>query len=291
MVETAEEKEIKRVKRLITRADTKLTTTVKKIRSINDLALRAKDDPKLTDELQVETATLDDLWAQFEAADNDVLDGLLEINAEVEYSAELPAEMLSVINATTAIAIRGNYDNIKNPKRVLSELNQVNDAPVKPAYRLTDIPLPSFNGNFNYWLTFRDRFSALVADRTVIPKIDIMQHLIGCLQDPASDAIRNIPVSTDNYDLAWSTLSSRFHRPRLVANALIDKLLNAPVSSQETLSDLNNFVSTFSENIALLNALNINDLRSFIVFSMAFGVSQHPHANCLNRPLIRSFRQ
>ncbi|KAE9529538.1 hypothetical protein AGLY_011634 [Aphis glycines] len=97
-----------------------------------------------------------------------------------------------------------------------------------------------------------------------------MQHLIGCLQGPAADAIRNIPVSADNYDLAWSTLSSRFHRPRLVANGLIDKLLNAPMSSQETLSDLNNFVSTFSENIALLNALKIKVLGSFILFSMAF---------------------
>ncbi|KAL5239697.1 hypothetical protein ACI65C_007107 [Semiaphis heraclei] len=124
MVETAEEKEIKRVRRLITRAETKRTIAVKKIRSINDLAVRAKDDPNLMDELQVSTSTLDDLWAQFEAADNDVLDGLLEINAEGEYSAELPAEVLSVINATTAIAIRGNYDNIKNPKRVLSEPNK-----------------------------------------------------------------------------------------------------------------------------------------------------------------------
>ncbi|XP_008188329.1 uncharacterized protein LOC100568780 [Acyrthosiphon pisum] len=270
MVETAEEKEIKRVRRLIARADTKRTIAVKKIRSIDSLAKLAKTDTGLMDELHVAAATLDDLWAQFETADNDVLDKLLEINAESEYSAELPAEVLSIINAITAIAMQGNYDNLKNAKRGLGEQNHASDAPVKPTARLPEIPLPSFNGDFNYWPTFRDRFSALVGDRTDIPKIDKMQHLIGCLQGAASDAIRNITVSNDNYDLAWSTLSSRFHRPRLVANALIDKLLNAPVSSQETLSDLNNFVSTFSENIALLTALNIKDLGSFIVFSMAF---------------------
>ncbi|XP_008178701.1 uncharacterized protein LOC103307950 [Acyrthosiphon pisum] len=268
MVETAEEKEIKRVRRLITRGDTKRTIAVKKIRSIDSLAKRAKNEPGLMDELHIAAATLDDLWAQFEAADNDVLDSLLEINAEIEYSAELPAEVLSIINAITAIAMQGNYDNFKNAKRGLGEQNHASDAPVQPTARLSEIPLPSFNGDFNYWPTFRDRFSALVGDRTDIPKIDKMQHLIGCLQGAASDAIRNITVS--NYDLAWSTLSSRFHRPRLVTNALIDKLLNAPVSSQETLFDLNNFVSTFSENIALLNALNIRDLGSFIVFSMAF---------------------
>jgi len=270
MVETTEEKEIKRVRRLITRADTKRTIAVKKIRSINSLAQRAKDDPSFMDELHVAASTLDDLWKQFEAADNDVLDSLLEINAEIEYSAELPAEVLSIINATTAIAMQGNFNDFKNSKGIPGEQKQASDPPFKSASRLPEIPLPSFNGDFNYWPTFRDRFSALVGDRTDIPKIDKMQHLIGCLQGPAADAIRNIPVSTDNYDLAWSTLLSRFHRPRLVANGLIDKLLNAPMSSQETLSDLNNFVSTFSENIALLNALKIKDLGSFIVFSMAF---------------------
>ncbi|CAI6351883.1 unnamed protein product [Macrosiphum euphorbiae] len=270
MGETAEDKEIKRVRRLITRADTKRIIAVKKIRSIDSLAKRAKIDPSLMDELHIAAATLDDLWAQFEAADNDALDSLLEINAESEYSPELPAEVLSIINAITAIAMQGNYDNFKNAKRGLTEQNHASDVPVKPTSRLPEIPLPSFNGDFNYWPTFRDRFFALVGDRTDIPKIDKMQHLIGCLQGAAADAIRNIPVSSDNYDLAWSTLSSRFHRPRLVANALIDKLLNAPVSQQETLFDLNNFVSLFSENIALLNALNIKDLGSFIVFSMAF---------------------
>ncbi|KAL4103365.1 hypothetical protein QTP88_018742 [Uroleucon formosanum] len=161
MVETAEDKEIKPVRRLVTRADTKRTIAVKKIRSIDSLAKRAKNDPNLMDELHIAAATLDDLWAQFEAADNDVLDSLLEINAESEYSAELPAEVLSIINAITAIAMQGNYDNVKNAKRGLAEQNHASDAPVKPTSRLPEIPLPSFNGDFNYWPTFRDRFSAL----------------------------------------------------------------------------------------------------------------------------------
>lgn len=229
MVETADERETKRIRRLIARAETKRTTAISKIRSIHNLAARVKVEPEVADELQIAATTLDDLWTQFESADNDVLDGLVELEALQEYSSDLPAEVRSLINAITAIAIRSSSGN--NDKRSLFESKSADNMSSKPLSRLPELSLPSFNGDFNYWPTFRDRFSALVGDRTDIPNIDKLQYLIGCLRGAASDAIRNIPVSADNYDLAWSTLSSRFHRPRLVAHALIDKLLGAPVSS------------------------------------------------------------
>lgn len=56
----------------------------------------------------------------------------------------------------------------------------------------------------------------------------------------------------------------------MVATSLIDKLFNTSVSTLESLHDLNAFVLTFDESIYLLNSLNIPDLGSFILFSMAF---------------------
>jgi len=56
----------------------------------------------------------------------------------------------------------------------------------------------------------------------------------------------------------------------MVATSLIDKLLNAPSSSQESLQDLTTVLSTFEESISLLSALDIPDLGSLILFSLAF---------------------
>jgi len=117
---------------------------------------------------------------------------------------------------------------------------------------------------------FRERFSTLVDTRPDLAKIDKLYYLIGCLKDSAADAIRGIPVSVDNYELLWTTLSNRFNRPCLLATSLIDSLLNAHGSNQESLHDLNNFVKTFDESIALLNSFQIPDLGSFILFSIAF---------------------
>jgi len=87
-----------------------------------------------------------------------------------------------------------------------------------------------------------------------------MYYLVDCLRGTASDAIRGIPMSEDNYDLAWSKIEQRFNRPRLVAMPLIDKLFQLPVSTHKSLMDFSRFVSEFSESLSLLKALDIPDL-------------------------------
>lgn len=51
---------------------------------------------------------------------------------------------------------------------------------------------------------------------------------------------------------------------------LIDILFQFPVSTHESLIELSRFVSRFCESLSLLKELNIPNLGSFILFSMAF---------------------
>jgi hypothetical protein len=110
-----------------------------------------------------------------------------------------------------------------------------------------------------------------------------MYYLVGCLKGIAADAVRSIPVSGDNYKLAWDTLENRFNRPRLVATSLVDKLLHAPAVSHESLTELNKFVCLFSEGTSLLEALQISNMGSFMLFSVAF--------QCLPIAMRKQFEQ
>jgi len=206
MAECSDDKNVLRVRRLIARAETKRATVISKIHSIHRLALRVNNEPNVIDEFQIAVIALDNLWSQFETADDDVLDGLLQLNAEREYSSDMPAEVLAIINATKAIAVRISAAAPSNrSQHISSDHNSVNDTPIKHSSRLLEIPLPSFKGDFNYWLTFRDRFAALVNDRTDISKSDKMHYLVGCLQGPALDAIRSIPVCMVYAIIAFSS--------------------------------------------------------------------------------------
>lgn len=55
----------------------------------------------------------------------------------------------------------------------------------------------------------------------------------------------------------------------MVASSLVEKLLNTPLSSQESLMSLNKFMSTFDEGVSVLKSLRVPDLGDFILFMLA----------------------
>lgn len=274
-----DEQESERVSRLRTRAEIKRAAAVTSIRSVNALALRATSNPDVVPQFLVAVTDLDMLWSQFRSEDDAALDYLIQLDKSDEYAADLPGEVRALISESKAIAeklipkgaaaVDFSFIN-SNPTSKVGPL-QTPIVQNSSTSRLPEIPLPKFDGDFRYWPTFRDRFMASVDNhRPELAPIDKMYHLIGCLHGPAADAVRGIPVASDNYELAWLTLSRRFNRPRLVAASLVEKLLSVPSSTQESLQELTNFSSVFSESVSLLKALNIPDLGSFLLFALAF---------------------
>jgi hypothetical protein len=271
--------DVERLSRLKICAELKRTTIVNNIRAVHDLAVRVDSDPSVSAVFLANVNNLDVFLSQFKAEDDSVLDYLIATSHQDQYFTDLPSEVRALINECRAIADSlpksgsGPFnvaplvqsDSRKSTASIISDSDSQ-----RPLSRLPEIPLPRFDGDPHYWPTFRDCFQALVDSRTNLSDVEKMYYLIGCLDGPAADAIRRIPVTAENYQLAVKTLNTRFHRPRLVATSLVDQLLCVPVSQQESVPDLSAFVSTFTENIALLNALDIPNMGSFILFNLAF---------------------
>ncbi|KAF0710621.1 Uncharacterized protein FWK35_00035717 [Aphis craccivora] len=243
-------KDLERLTRGKARTEILRTTVVASIRSVHELALRVASEPN----------------------DEAVLGFLVSLDKTNKYASGLPAEVRALITESKAIAdslipkgadavdmsyINSNFTsrNVPTPFAPPTVITNSNS-------RLPEIPLPKFDGDF--------RFKALVDSRSNLTPIDKMYYLIGCLCGSAAEAVRSIPVASDSYDLAWTTLSNRFNRPRMVATSLVVKLLNVPSSTQESLPELTSFLCQFSVSVSLLNALNIPYLGSFLLFALAF---------------------
>ncbi|KAL4126593.1 hypothetical protein QTP88_010805 [Uroleucon formosanum] len=267
--------EIDRETRAKSLAVLKRATVVSNIKSIHALAVRVADEPDLVPQLLVAITDLDSLWSQFKIEDDSVLSSLVKLNATNDYDTGLPAEVRGLITASKAIAdqvtLKGadliDMSYIQN--KFLGSQIPADDSG-KSYSRLPEIPLPTFDGDLRDWVTFRNSFKSLLDKWPNLSDTDKIYYLVGCLKGDAAEAVRGIPLSGDNYHLVWSTLTDRFNCPRLVATTLVDNLLNATSMSQESFHDLNQFLSTFNRNIALLDALKIKDLGSFMLFSIAF---------------------
>ncbi|XP_025191316.1 uncharacterized protein LOC112591650 [Melanaphis sacchari] len=258
-------------------AEAKRRAAISAIRAIHALALRAVNEPDLVSEFLIAASDLEGHWAQFKSEDESVLEHLINLDKSDDYSADLPTEVRGLIIAARSVADRltpkgADAIDLSYLKNNLpsSDVPINQPVPMKQFSRLPDIPLPQFDGDYRYWSTFCDAFDALVENRPNICDVDKLHYLMGCLKGRAADAVRGIPLSAQNYSLVRSTLAERFYRPRLVAMSLVDQLLGTSPIKQESLSELNNFMCSFTENMSLLNALNIPDLHSFILFSVAF---------------------
>lgn len=279
----ADDKEFVRVTRGKARAELKRSTAIVNTRAIHALALRVSAEPSLMPEFLSAVSDLDLWWSQFKAEDDSFLDYLVLLDRADEYVPGLTAEVRALFHAAKVIADQSVPKETKYTDcsylrpNVFSEAPPLppqvqpshNDAP-RPLFRLPEIPLPLFEGDYRYWPTFRDRFTSLVDNRSNLTTVDKLYYLIGCLRGVAADTVRGIPLCANNYDLVWTTLSTRFNRPRMVATSLVDDLMRVSPFNQESLSDLNKFLCTFSEGISLLNALKIPDMSSFILFFVAF---------------------
>ncbi|XP_032688150.1 uncharacterized protein LOC116852180 [Odontomachus brunneus] len=125
---------------------------------------------------------------------------------------------------------------------------------------LPPINLPQFSGKFEEWESFRDRFTALIVHNTELSAFARMHFLSSSLTGRALESIKTIPVTADNFDIAWETLKSRYDNKRRLVETHISKLFQLPSVSCESAADLNNLRDVANRSIASLKNLNHSDL-------------------------------
>lgn len=269
------------------RAVIKRNTCVLRINAIHALAQRTAEDNTLASQLLFAVQDLDTIWEEFIMEDNIVIDMMCELGVQAEYSGDLVVEVRDRVMFTRSIVNRYEAsadESVRVASPHKGSVHQdtrytpgsapfasgVKEIPmaVVPS-RLPEIPLPNFDGNIYMWPAFRDRFLAMVDGREQLSNIDKVYYLLGCLKGNAAEVVRGIPVSADTYKLMWSTLESRYDKPRMVANSLVEKFLNAPSLAQESLASLNKFMSTFDEGVSVLKSLHVPNLGDFMLFTLA----------------------
>ncbi|XP_024876474.1 uncharacterized protein LOC112457561, partial [Temnothorax curvispinosus] len=127
------------------------------------------------------------------------------------------------------------------------------------AYSISHLPpmkLPPFDGKYEEWESFRDRFTSLILNNKDLSNFTRMHYLISCLTDRALDCVKDIRVTADNFDIAWETLNTRFENKRRLINVHMTALLNLPAVAKESAIELQSLSDRIHTAVAALNKLN-----------------------------------
>ncbi|KAL0867450.1 hypothetical protein ABMA27_008237 [Loxostege sticticalis] len=141
-------------------------------------------------------------------------------------------------------------------KGSVSGSNQNTNAPTNQnLIRLPQINLPTFDGNYQYWLEFRDTFVSLIHNNSSIDDINKFHYLRASLQGNAALIIKNIDFSGENYKSAWDLLCERFNNNRLLIDNHLQAIFDVEPVLRESSISLRNLVDVTNKNIRPLKTL------------------------------------
>ncbi|KOC61205.1 hypothetical protein WH47_07104 [Habropoda laboriosa] len=121
--------------------------------------------------------------------------------------------------------------------------------------QLPTIVLPSFDGNYNDWLRFRDTFESLIHSNSSLSDIQRFHYLNSALRGPAVRAIQSLGVSDVNYKLAWEGLKSRYEDPVSLIHHHTNALLELTSVKRHSSSSLREFIDSAKNHVLALGAL------------------------------------
>lgn len=121
---------------------------------------------------------------------------------------------------------------------------------------LPPINIPPFTGKYDEWESFRDRFTSLIIQNKDLSNFSRMHFLSSSLIGQALESIRSIPVTADNFELAWAILKSRFENKRRLIELHISAICNLPTVSRESAYELSELRERANRAITSLKNLN-----------------------------------
>ncbi|XP_035907317.1 uncharacterized protein LOC118510037 [Anopheles stephensi] len=122
--------------------------------------------------------------------------------------------------------------------------------------RLPKIELPTFDGDSTKWLTFRDRFVAMIDSSADIPNIMKLQYLLSSLKGDAGLLFEHTTLTADNYDVTWTALLKRYDNPRTLVREYYRKIHHLPTVSRERVDELAQLVDEFTRHVNGLKKLD-----------------------------------
>lgn len=235
--------------------------SINRIIEIYTLANNAVEDAALFTSLKMRVLNIETIYNEFNTQHTNVLQHL-----SIQEDADLEAE----INICQDVDKK--YFCIKSIYHDLVEKSQYNETKVtikQSNVKLPKLNVPTFNGNLKAWPTFIGLYKSLIHSNESLTNIEKFQYLLSVLSGEALTLIKNLPLSNDNYSIAFDNLLKRYQNTRLLATYYWEEIINAPKLSSESPRILRNLLDIFSDNLGALENLKFPvEHWDFILFNI-----------------------
>lgn len=128
---------------------------------------------------------------------------------------------------------------------------------IVPSLLLQQAPLPTFDGSYEHWYKFRDRFTDIVNKCTNDSPATKLHFLDKALVGKAKGAIDQQTLNDNNYQGAWKILAKKFENLRMVVQVHITQLLSLKPMVKGNHAELTGLLDTVEKRLESLEFHNL----------------------------------
>lgn len=215
--------------------------------------------------LKLRSARLSELYRAFE----DHNDQLMILNASDIHVVEfeniqeqyyaLAGKIETILNrpSVTETATVGRSDTIRGDVFTAVRRNR--------KIKLPEVSLPTFDGKYHNWLSFKNAFNNLIDSQSDLSDVDKLHYLKSALIGEAANKIKIFSIEGTNYAKAWEVLTRSYEVKRVLIAQHLSLLLNLPVLDRETTSGLSKLADDAQQHDASLKSLGVSVYPEMIV--------------------------
>lgn len=128
----------------------------------------------------------------------------------------------------------------------------------KRRIKLPDALLPTFDGKYESWLSFKNTFHNMIGSQTDLSEIDKLHYLKSALTGEAASKVRIFEIDGINYSKAWELLERAYEVKRILISRHLSLLFGLPTLDRESTSGLSKLADDAQQHVASLSALGVN---------------------------------
>ena len=243
-------------------------------------------------QLQERLTTTDTAISSLSADVNDVYQAYLHQDELTDFKRELShvrsevvafvADDSDELTATIRVQERQIFDLSLKIKKLLHNPSHVNDLmpTAQPSeskgVKLPKIDVPTFDGELLHWQTFWEQFCIAIHDRKDVSNTEKLVYLRHSLKDgSAKSIVEGLSQSGDEYPEAVESLKARFNRPRLIHQAHVRKIYEAPNLREGTGKELRHLHDTVQQHLRALKAMGEEPSGSFVTSLLELKLDQN----------------
>ncbi|XP_077262593.1 uncharacterized protein LOC143897662 [Temnothorax americanus] len=129
---------------------------------------------------------------------------------------------------TMRFAVIERYESLVAAERATA--SQVLQPAPGSAIRLPKIALPQFAGDLALWLSFIVLFNTAIHENDSVSAIEKFQYLLASLSEEALGVVKNLPLTAENYVIAYHALLARYQNKRKLATQCARLYTSSPCS-------------------------------------------------------------